>query len=270
MLRSIAAGLAAATLAASASSAQSARSAEQDAPAPDLPTRISANYSGSVLMIKVAEIGLNAENRGEDYAATATFESAGLLRWFDDTDIEAGVTGYIQPGRLQPWRYSHLNHASGKGRIVGIDFPDGTAMPDIDPPFGSMGEPPATDAERAGALDPITTILSLMTGLPDPETGACTGRLPVFDGKARYDLRFENGGTERVRTRAWSGEAIRCEAYLEPISGYDEGKRPEGDEVNRPIEIWLAEIDGAQIPVRFRARTRIGGIGISATRIAVE
>lgn len=130
---------------------------------------------------------------------------------------------------------------------MGIDFADGMAVPDVNPPFGSMGEPPASDAERQGAYDPVTVLLNLMLSQPQGER-PCEGRLPVFDGKARYDLRFEAGSTERVATRGYRGNALHCRAYLEPVSGYDEGKRPTPEDIARPIHIWLANMEGHRCP----------------------
>lgn len=231
------------------------------------PEHLYVRYSGSVLILKVANISLTAGFNDGVYSAAATFESGGLLRWFDDTNIEATTNGYRQADALHPYRYEHINHASNKGRVVGINFENDVAMPDVQPPFGSMGEPPASDEDRAGALDPISTLLSLMTSLPTDENGVCEGRLPVFDGKARYDLRFNNLGLDDVNTRAWSGEAIRCQAFIEPISGYDPGDRPDEEETNRPVTIWLAPVDGVHVPVRFRAQTRIGAINIQATQL---
>ena len=231
------------------------------------PQQIYAQYSGSVLILKVADISLSAAFQDGTYSAAATFESGGLLRWFDDTNIEATTSGYRAPDSLRPYRYEHVNHASNKGRVVGINFDDGVAMPDVQPPFGSMGEPPANDEERAGALDPISTLLGLMLSIQSDDADICQGRLPVFDGKARYDLRFNNVGPDDVRTRGWSGEAIRCQAFIEPISGYDEGDRPDEQETNRPVTIWLAPIESVYVPVRFRAQTRIGSINITATQL---
>lgn len=245
--------------------------AETAAPALErVPERIQLNYSGSVWIVPVAQIGVSAVFPTGTYSASTTFESAGLARWFDDTDIHAGVTGYRAGTALQPWRYEHLNRASGKGRTVGIDFPEAVATPDIDPPFGSMGQPAASEEEREGAIDPVSALLGLTLGMPVGEDGVCAGRLPVFDGKARYDLRFERGGTERVRTRAWTGDAIVCQAYVEPISGYDPGDRPTEEETRRPVTIYLAAIHGHYVPVRFRAPTPIGEANIQATRIEVE
>lgn len=247
--------------------------AHDDASAPAAiaaaPAQIEVAYTGSVLILPVAEIQLNAVFPDGSYSAAARFQSAGLLRWFDDTDITAQVSGYREGLELAPWRYSHVNAASDKGRVVGIDFDEGVARPDIQPPFGSMGEPPASESERAGAVDPISALLSLSLASPALTSGACEGRLPVFDGKARYDLRLENGGSDGVRTRAWRGEAIVCRAFIEPINGYDPGDRPEGDELETPVTMWLAPIDGVYVPVRYRAPAPVGEINIKANRVSV-
>ena len=103
------------------------------------PAELTVAYSGALYFLPVADISINVIYPEGTYSASATFQSAGLLRWFDDTNIEAGVSGYREGRVLQPWRYQHLNYASGTGRIVGIDFPEGLAEPDINPPFGSMG-----------------------------------------------------------------------------------------------------------------------------------
>lgn len=248
-----------------------ARAGGQDEAAPAPPEQFFAEYSGSLYFLQVADITLSARLDEATYSSAATFQSAGLLRWFDDTDIEASAIGYRADEALAPYRYEHINHASGKGRVVGIDFPDRVATPDINPAFGSMGQPPASAQERTGAMDPISVILSLMLGPigADGEGEICSGTLPVFDGKARYNLRFENLGPDEVRTRAYRGEAIRCHANLEPISGYDPGDRPTEEEIARPVNIWLVEMDGIHVPVRFRASTQIGNISIEARRIGI-
>ena len=231
-------------------------------------TNLYMEYSGSVLIFPIAQLVLNARLTDHDYAAVANFESAGLLSWFDDTHIEANATGYILEETLQPYRYQHVNHASTKGRVVGIDFPDGVATPDITPPFSSMGEPPATLEQRTGAADPVSVLLSLTIDALRGDN-ACEGVREVFDGKARYNLRFETSGADRVRTRAYDGEAEHCRAFLDPISGYDLDDLPTPEEVANPIHIWLGEVEGHVVPVKFRADTQVGNITITASRISI-
>lgn len=246
--------------------------ADGAAAASPAPLAVTVQYSGSVMMFQVADIVVSSQFAEGDYQASARFTAAGLAALFTDADIEAGVSGYREGARLRPWRYSHLNHASNKNRIVGIDFPDGVATPDINPPFGNMGEPPASEDERRGAADPLSTLLSVGLGAAANGDSLCSGTLPVFDGRARYNLRFEDGGTDRVRTRAWSGEAVVCNAYYEPISGYEADEFPSEDDISHPITFWLAPVhDGAMhIPVRIRTNAGFGGVTVTARSIQAD
>lgn len=245
-------------------------SAETDRQISAPPESLFVQYSGSLYLIPIANISINAVWPGETYSATAIFQSGGLLRWFDDTNIEAGVSGYLRETGLDPWHYQHLNHASGKNRVVQINFIDGVATPDVNPPFGSTGNPPASEEELTGAQDPISGILNMMLAAPMTANGQpCSGRVPIYDGRKRYDLRLENQGMSDVSTRAYRGTALVCHAFIEPISGYDEGDRPTEEDTQTPIVMWLAEHDGIWVPVRYRASTRIGNLTISATHLRV-
>ncbi len=230
---------------------------------------VTVQYAGSVMIFQVANIVISSTFQEETYQASARFTAAGLAALFTDADIEAGVSGYREGPRLQPWRYSHLNHASSKNRIVGIDFPEGVATPDINPPFGNMGEPPASAEERSGAADPLSALLSVGLGSVADENGRCAGTLPIFDGRARYNLRFEYGGEDRIRTRAWRGDAQVCHAYYEPISGYEEDEFPSDDVIAEPITMWFAPVEGTNIhvPVRIRTNAGFGGATITARSI---
>lgn len=233
--------------------------------------QFSAVYSGSVLIFQVADITVSGQVSLDTYSANARFRTAGLAALFSDADIEAEVSGYNGAGGLRPWRYQHLNHASSKNRVIEISFPDGVAMPNINPPFGSMGEPPASDAQRAGAVDPLTGMFSLAMSYPSQGGEPCQGVIPVFDGKARYDLRLETHGTDRVRNRAYRGEAIVCHAYYVPIAGYDPGDQPTERDIADPVVLWLAPFSGGEVyfPVRIRANSGFGGVTVEARSVTV-
>ncbi|WP_421787890.1 DUF3108 domain-containing protein [Hyphobacterium sp.] len=235
------------------------------------PLSINVSYSGSVIIFRVANITLSGQIADDTYGATARFTTAGLAALFSDADIEAGITGYAD-GALRPWRYAHFNHSSGSGRTVGINFPEGVATADVVPPFGSMGEPPASEAERDGAVDPISALLRLGLRQSSDVGELCSGRIPVFDGKARYDLRLQVAGANDIRTRAWRGEATRCHAFYEPIAGYDPEDLPTESDIAEPVVLWLAPFaDGTiHLPVRIRTNSGFGAITIEARSIAVE
>ena len=88
-------------------------------------------------------------------------------------------------------------------------------------------------------------------------------------GYAEAETRFEDGGTDRVRTRAWSGEALVCHAYYEPISGYEADEFPSEEDIDRPITFWLAPVHGGDmhVPVRIRTNAGFGGVTVVARSI---
>ena len=231
-------------------------------------TMISARYDGWVLVFKVGEIELNARFGGEAYEADSSVTAAGLAALFTDFDIRAEVEGRLDADRAAPARYAHVERTGDKVRAVDVSFAGEVAVSDVEPPFGSLGVPPASDSDRTGVIDPMSAFFELSETLTSNGTG-CTGQIPVFDGKARYNLNLEPAGREHVRTRAWRGEALVCHAFYEPISGYDPEDYPSERETRLPLEIWLAPFnDGAfHLPVRLHTRAGFGGVTIEAREI---
>lgn len=232
--------------------------------------RVSARYASSVLFFKVGEITLDARFGEAGYAAESYIEAAGLAALFTDFDIRAEVSGQGGNGAREPQIYEHVERTGSKVRSVRIEFSDIVARSEAEPPFGSWGVPPASDSDRTDVIDPMTAFFELSRRLEGGE--GCQGRLAVFDGKARYDLRLETVGTDRVRTRAWRGDALLCHAWYEPISGYDPEDYPSASELRHPLVLWLAPIagDSAYLPVRLHTRAGFGGVTIELTGLSVE
>lgn len=253
--------------------ATGAAGSDEAVPAPEIAedaVRVSARYASSVLFFKVGEITLDARFGEAGYAAESYIEAAGLAALFTDFDIRAEVSGQGGNGAREPQIYEHVERTGSKVRSVRIEFSDIVARSEAEPPFGSLGVPPASDSDRTDVIDPMTAFFELSRRLEGGE--GCQGRLAVFDGKARYDLRLETVGTDRVRTRAWRGDALLCHAWYEPISGYDPEDYPSASELRHPLVLWLAPIagDSAYLPVRLHTRAGFGGVTIELTGLSVE
>ncbi|MBR9825236.1 MAG: DUF3108 domain-containing protein [Alphaproteobacteria bacterium] len=234
---------------------------------------LSAVYSGSVLIFEVGEISLRTRVEPDRYEAQSMIEASGLVALFTDFEIRSEVEGRLDEGGfIAPDRYAHIERTGDKVREVEVSFDTGVAQSDVTPPFGSWGVPPASEEDRRGTIDPMTAFLGLSNAIAlDPDRG-CAGSLPVFDGKARYNLNLQSGGFEPVRTRAWRGDALVCQAWYEPISGYDPEDYPSEDELEHPLTIWLAPVqDGAYyLPVRLHTRAGLGGVTIEAVEITIN
>jgi hypothetical protein len=234
--------------------------------------RVTATYSSSVLIFKVGEITLQAAVDADGYTASTHIEAAGLAALFTDFDIRAEVSGARLEAGMRPLAYNHVERTGDKVRRVDIDFRAPIAESLAEPPFGSLGVPPASAAQRRNVIDPISSLFLLSEVMNAPGRDICSGTIPVFDGKARYDLQLQSAGTERTRTRAWRGDALICHVWYHPIAGYDPEDYPSESELRHPLTLWLAEFeDGAfYMPVRLHTRAGFGGVTIEAREIDIQ
>jgi len=243
--------------------------------APDLSageTRITAEYSSSVLIFKVGEITLSAHMSETTYFANTHIEASGLAALFTDFDIRAEVSGQRGQTLSNPQSYSHIERTGDKVRSVDVSYGQATARAEVEPPFGSLGQPPASEHHRTDTVDPMSALFLLSEMTASSNDSVCSGRIPVFDGKARYDLRLEAGGFEDIRTRAWRGEALICHIWYEPIAGYDPEDYPSEAELRHPLTVWLAPFQNGDIhiPVRLHTRAGFGGVTIQAVSLDIQ
>lgn len=231
---------------------------------------LSARYSSRVLIFPVGDITFEARLEDRTYSASTRIEAAGLAALFTDFDINAEVLGYFQGADASPSRYAHVERTGRKVRSVEVSFPQGVASSAVEPPFGSWGVPPASEHDRTGAIDPMSAFVALSEQLSRGGGQGCEGVLPVFDGKSRYNLRLENRGQDRIRTRGWRGNALMCDIWYEPVSGYDPEDLPSERELSQPLRVWLAPIEGGRyyLPVRLYTRAGLGGVTIELTQVS--
>ena len=81
----------------------------------------------------------------------------------------------------------------------------------------------------------------------------CDRVVPVFDGKQRYDLRFERVADKEVDVRGYEGPAVKCNVYYTPVSGFDPEDLASPETYERPLQMWLADVGGGlYLPVHIR------------------
>jgi hypothetical protein len=129
---------------------------------------------------------------------------------------------------------------------------------------------PVTDADRRGVFDPMTSMLNRVAGSGDPVgPQACVRKVPVFDGRVRYDLRSEYKRMETVKAdHGYAGPVAVCAVYFTPVAGYVPNRPAIKYLITlRDAEVWLAPIAGTRVlvPFRFSMPTPIGTGLLQAT-----
>lgn len=113
---------------------------------------------------------------------------------------------------------------------------------------------------RRATLDPLSgSLLAVTRDLEFP----CTGTVPVFDGRRRYDLKFNAIGEETLEKAeggGYIGTALRCQVEFEPIAGFVKRDTDTPTEKRLPTELWLARLAPGTpyLPVRLTSDSVFG------------
>lgn len=130
-----------------------------------------------------------------------------------------------------------------------------------DPP--SIRAIPVTEEHLKGALDPLSGIMALSLGdLAKP----CDQKLPIFDGKQRFDIVFKPA---RSGPASDPGAQV-CNVRLKPIAGHKKGEGADSV-ITGEIEVLLAPVPKANIivPKKVTVPTIIGAAELVSESIEI-
>ncbi len=134
---------------------------------------------------------------------------------------------------------------------------------------------PITAAHLQNVLDPLSAIV-LLTQMRLSSTGGepCDKRLPIFDGRVRYDVVLSpkgtrpTGGSGRMR-----GTAYVCKVNYVPIAGHKPGKQAADYATgNTGIEVWLVPVPeaGLLVPYYVHVPTPAGTASMVTSKFDLE
>lgn len=174
-----------------------------------------------------------------------------------------GVTagnGRVTEAGPEPAMYSFSYSDGGKkSERLRVTFDDGAVqqisiVPRTRPARRTI---PVKQQQLEGVVDPMSgAFLTARSNNPNGDLSVCNQLLPVFDGRARFDLVLKPKKRVLVQNKArssYSGPAAICRVKFIPISGHqpdNPGIRllSQSDE----IEVWLMPVKGTQMYVPYR------------------
>jgi hypothetical protein len=159
-------------------------------------------------------------------------------------------------------RNGAMQHLSVKFRADGV--PDGSVTPAPKEPVT-----PVNYSQLPGTVDNLTAYLMLERQIA--RGGGCDMRVPVFDGRHRYDLLFSDDG-QHVLSPAegqnFNGETQACRMVRHEIGGFYLDKNHE--EGASSGTIWYAKqlMPGdLAVPVRMSMQTEIGNVALFLSKL---
>ena len=239
--------------------------------------KLDARYEVTLSGIPVGKGSWVVDIADDQYSASASGGTSGLLNAFASGSGTGGSQGRIVNGALLPLAYSATVHTSKKAETIRMSLAVGNIKE-----FSIEPEPPVdpdrilvTDAHRRGVSDPMTGSLLRVPGTADPlSPDACRAGGAIFDGRMRYELKLDYKRMEHVKAeKGYSGPVVVCAVYFTPVAGYIPDRAAiKWLAAQRGIEAWFAPIAGTRIVVPFRllVPTPLGMGTLQATQFVTQ
>lgn len=218
--------------------------------------RLEATYRATLAGITIGSGTWVIDIGPKQYAAAATGRASGLMRMLASGEGSSTVRGAVKQGHLIPSSFVANIH-SHDSYEVRMEMSGGNvkALKNEPPLLESPDRVPLTDAHRRGVVDPMTGLMITVPGTGEVVSAeACQARLPIFDGRQRFDLALSFKRMEEVDTEnGYRGPAVVCSASYVPIAGHRPGRYViRYLQETRDIEIWLAPIAGTRVVIPYR------------------
>jgi len=236
------------------------------------PSQVAARYKLYFNGLEVGTYQFGSRFDGKGYEAESEAKVSALFGAFK---WNGSITshGAIQKSAPQPAAYRMSYRGKKREVSVSLGFDKGKVssvqlVPNKPPSPESV---PLLAEHYVGVFDPMTAILAISH--PEPKN-PCNRRIPIFDGKARFDLAMSYKGQERLKEKDASGqprELVVCRVKYQPVAGH----KPKDFvdpwiDYNR-IEIALRPVPSAGlfVPYRITIPTTIGNAEMTADRIDI-
>jgi len=239
--------------------------------AADAPLRMHVLYGVSFNGFDIGsfEVDTEAEQQRYDLVASAHLSFLlGAYTWEGRTHS----FGLIAKEATRPSAYSFDFKSTLKAGSTTLLFSDGavTRISQLPAAIASPGAIPLNGDHLKGVLDPLSALLVLSRASANP----CQRRIPIFDGRERFDLLFSYKGETRVTELTASGQpdvGVLCKVKYLPIAGHRVDATTEFMAASEEIEVALRPIPAANlfVPYRISVPTRVGTASLSSKRIEI-
>jgi len=206
---------------------------------------------------RVVQVAIDLGMGSSAYDVTAHANTVGMADWLTKWTSLTRTEGKVAGLQVTPALHQANGTFRGKNRSVSMVFTHGdvTALQVSPTPRDDYGRDDVPAEKMRGTLDPASAVLTAARWIADKH--ACPDRVPVFDGRRRYDVVVQDHGTEFLPANdynSFSGDAFRCDFTVQPIAGYEQ--RWADEEMRRRQfrtgRVWFAELLPGQpvVPVR--------------------
>jgi len=234
------------------------------------PSSMRVHYAVEINGFDVGSFEYESQAEQQSYSLTGNARLSVLLgafTWEGQTRSSGTIAGEVKPAS-----YSFDFKSSLKTGSTSFAFADDavTSITQQPPPIAIAEAIPLREDHLKGVFDPLTALMVLSRGSANP----CQRRIPIFDGRERFDLVFSYKGEVRVSELTASGQpgiALLCKVRYLPIAGHKVDADTQFMAANEGIEVALRPIPAANlfVPYAITIPTRVGIASLQSKRVDI-
>lgn len=228
---------------------------------------LTLGYDIHVGGLKLGRMTLETRVEGDRYRVAVGARAADLLDRLVRWSYTAEAAGRFTPeGGVAPDRFSSDRTLRDRRWTARLDY-DAAGRPTHThvPPQSAEDEAAVPPEQRPGTVDLLSASAAIARAA-EAKGGVCAARVPVYDGRRRYDVVASPAGERAIaagRYGVFSGTAIGCRIEIHPVAGFRQARRNETDFWTvdpsgqpRGFDLWLGRPAPGDplVPVRMEAR----------------
>ena len=238
----------------------------------DPTAKISVDYDSFIGGFSIAKMRIDAAWDDTSYSLSSRMWTQGIADNFFPAQFHNTAQGTFEGNRIAPSVYSTNYRASDDKRQVRITF-DGVQPISVEAEPVYEMEAPLSPLDKRNSLDPMSSYLSFLTGMTATEDNPCGTKVPIFDGRQRYNLNIKFVKEMKITddiVDSYSGPGYHCKMQYEQIAGFKRNSRKDG---RLPfVDVYLAKLDDGKyrVPLRMNIGTEYGFAVLRVTRLDVD
>src|SRR5262245_9659832 len=217
------------------------------------PAAVRAVYDVNFNGLNVGTFEFESQAEQESYTLIGNAKLSILLGTFTWDGFTRSF-GSIVDQSPKPAAFTFDYKSSAKSGSTRMEFADGgvTEVKNL-PVTPNKGETiPVREQHLKGVLDPLSAIMAMSRG---SSSNPCERRVPIFDGRERFDLVLSPKGETKVTEQQPSGQpgmAHVCRVRYLPIAGHKVDSDTKYMAANDAIEVMLRPIPSANVFVPYQ------------------
>jgi Protein of unknown function (DUF3108) len=217
------------------------------------PESVHAVYDVNFNGLNVGTFEFRSENKGTAYTLTSSAALSLLLGAFKWSG-ESRASGSVSTALPKPQGFTFDFKSNSKSGSTKMSFADDavTNVSHVPPPKLRENVVPVLPQHLKGALDPLSAVLVISKG---SSANPCTRRIPIYDGKQRFDLLLAPRGQVPLTERQPSGQpgtGYVCRVKYLPIAGHKIDQETKHMSQTDGIEMILRPIPSANVFVPYQ------------------